>query len=52
MAYDKDEEYKKVSIGFMNVCFVLIFIAVLIVMLGIGVATFALTKMLLVLFGM
>lgn len=52
MAYDNDEKYKKVSICFMNGCFVLMFIAVLIVMLGIGVATFALTKMLSVSFGM
>lgn len=52
MAYDNDEEYKNVSICFMNGCFALILIAVLIVMLGIGVATFALTKMLLVSFGM
>ena len=49
MAYDKDEEYEKVKIGFMKGCLILMFIAALIVMLGIGVAAFALMKML---FGM
>ena len=46
MGFNKDEEYEKVKIGFMKGCFVLMFIAALIVMLGIGVAAFALMKML------
>lgn len=49
MEFNKDEEYEKVRIGFMKGCLVLMFIAALIVMLGIGVAAFALMKML---FGM
>jgi hypothetical protein len=49
MAYDKDEEYEKVRIGFTKGCLVLMFIAALIVILGIEVAAFALMTML---FGM
>lgn len=52
MEHDKDEECENVRIDFMNGCFILIFVAALIVMLGTVVATFALTKMLFVLFGM
>lgn len=49
MGFNKEEEYEKVRIGFMKGCLILMFIAALIVMLGIGVAAFALMKML---FGM
>lgn len=49
MEFNKDEEYEKVRIGFMKGCLALMFIAALIVMLGVGVAAFALMKML---FGM
>lgn len=49
MAYDKDEEYEKVRVGFTKGCLVLMFIAALIVVLGIEAAAFALMMML---FGM
>ena len=49
MEHDKDEEYEKVRIGFRKGCLALMFIAALIVMLGIEMAAFALMKML---FGM
>lgn len=45
MEFNKDEEYEKARIGFRKGCLALMFIAALIVMLGIEVTAFALMKM-------